>query len=345
MTTANDAAGATFEHTLAHGGRVMVLLASAELRIRGGATGQVIVRTADGKPFPGRLVLDPTDGGLTIREKKEGFGLAFGLGRTVQLDIQIPAEAPLELNTASGWVETEGLHGEQRFKTASADLRLRAAAGALDLTVVSGDVTVDLDGTATLAVRSVSGDVSVRDGRIDKLRVGTTSGDIRIDSELTSGADHSIETLSGDVELVGDGGIRVDARTVSGDLRSDLPHRTEGRMGSRAMIVGDGSTHVAFRSVSGDLRIRDRSGAGASAGRPAAPTMPTMPTPPTPPTPPRAPSLPPAPGRSSGPDGAIEPSPADDERMTILRALERGELDVATAMARLAELDDEAPHD
>jgi hypothetical protein len=108
------------------------------------------------------------------------------------------------------------------------------------------------------------------------------------------------------------------------------------------MIVGDGSTHVAFRSVSGDLRIRDRSGAGASAGHPH---MPTMPTPPTPPTPPRAPSLPPAPGRSSGPDEAIEPSPADDERMTILRALERGELDVATAMARLAELDDEAPHD
>jgi len=348
MTTANDAAGATYEHTLGRGGRVTILLASAELRIRGGGSDQVIVRTPDGKPFPGRLVLDPTDSGLTIREKKEGFGLVFGLGRTVQLDIQIPAETALELNTASGWVETDGLHGEQRFKTASADVRLRAAGGAIDLAVVSGDVTIDLEATATLAVRSVSGDVSVRDGRIDKLRVGTTSGDIRIDSELSSGADHSIETLSGDVELVGDGGIRVDARTVSGDLRSDLPHRTEGRMGSRAMIVGDGSTHVAFRSVSGDLRIRDRSSSGAtraSASRPAASGAPAMPTAPSPPAPPRAPSLPPAPGRSSGPDDRVESSPADVERMTILRALERGELDVATAMARLAELDDEAPND
>ena len=337
MTTANDA-GATFEHALGPGGRVTILLASAELRIRGGASDQVIVRTPDGKPFPARLVLDPTDGGLTIREKKESFGLVFGLGRTVQLDIQLPAEAALELNTASGWVETDGLRGEQRYKTASGDVHLRAAAGAIDLAAVSGEATVDLDGAATLAVRSVSGDVEVRGSRIEKLRVATTSGDIRIDSELSNRADHSIETLSGDVELLTDGGIRVDAKTVSGDLRTDLPHRTEGRMGSRALIVGDGSTRLAFRSVSGDLRIRARSGA-------ASPTKPAMPRPPSPPAPPRAPSLPPAPGRSPEPTATAESSPADDERMAILRALEGGELDVATAMERLAALDEEAADD
>jgi hypothetical protein len=341
MTTTNDA-GTTFEQAIGPGGRVTILLASDELRIRGGGDDRVIVRTPDGKPFPDRLVLEPTDGGLTIREKKEGFGLTFGLGRrTIQLDIQMPAEAALELNTASGWVETDGLRGEQRFKTASGDVRLRAAAGAIDIATVSGEATIDLDGAATLAARSVSGDVAVRGGRLDALRVATTSGDIRIDSELSSGADHSIETLSGDVELVVDGGVRVDARTVSGDLSTDLPHRTEGRMGRRTLIVGDGATRLAFRSVSGDLRIRERSGSAAAAsGRPVMPGMPQMPSHPAPP---RAPSLPPAPGRS--PDAAPRidpPSPADDERMLILRALERGELDVAAAMARLAELDEDA---
>lgn len=348
MTTANDA-GAMFEHALGRSGRVTILLASAELRIRGGADDRVIVRTPDGKPFPDRLVLEPGDGGLTIREKKEAFGLTFGLGRrTIQLDIQLPAEAAFELNTASGWVETDGLRGEQRYKTASGDVHLRVAAGAIDLAAVSGEATIDLDGAATLVIRSVSGDVAVRGGRVDALRMATTSGDIRIDSELSNRADHSIETLSGDVELVVDGGIRVDARTVSGDLRSDLPHRTEGRMGSRALIVGDGSARLAFRSVSGDLRIRERSGAGAartSGGGPSAPTRLKMPRPPTPPAPPRAPSLPPAPGRSPEPTATTEASPADDERMTILRALERGELDVAAAMTRLAELDEEMPHD
>jgi hypothetical protein len=310
MTTARDA-GAAFEHAIGRRGRLTIRLASAELRLRAGDDDRVIIRTSDGNAFPDRLVIEPVEGGLTIREK-DVFGLTFGIGRrTVQLDIQVPAEAELGIDTASGWIETDGLRGEQRFKTTSGEVRLRRASGAIELGVVSGDATIDLDGAASLTVRSVSGDLEVRGGRIDTLRLATTSGDIRVDSELSSGADHSIETLSGDVEVLADGGVRVDARTVSGDLSSDLPHRTEGRMGRRALIVGDGATRLSFRSVSGDLRIHDRSGA--------------MPTPPT--------------GHPSAAPMPAPPAPADDERMTILRALERGEIDVAAAMARLAELD------
>jgi hypothetical protein len=350
MTSAKDT-GATFEHVIGGRGRLTIRLASAELRLRGGIDDRVIVRTPDGRGFPDHLVIEPIDGGLAIREK-EIFGLTFRLGRqTVRLDIQLPAEAELELNTASGWVETEGLRGVQRLKTASGDVRLGGAAGTIELAAVSGEATIDLAGPTSLALRSVSGNIDVRGGRIDALRVATTSGDIRIDSELSDGPDHSVETLSGDVELLVDGGIRVDARTVSGDLTSDRPHRTEGRMGSRALIVGDAATRLSFRSVSGDLRIRDRSGASSTRSSNRRPTAPAMPAMPTPPAPPRTPSLPPAPGRSAEPTLAPEStpsdepsSPADQERMTILRALERGELDVAAALARLAELDEEAPN-
>jgi hypothetical protein len=334
MTATNDTRAA-FEHPIGSRGRLTIRLASAELRLRAGGDDRVIVRTPDGRAFPDRLIIEPVDGGLTIRDK-EAFGLGFALGRrTVQLDIQVPADAEIGIDSASGWVETDGVRGAQRIGTVSGEVRLRRASGAIELTAVSGDATVDLDGAATLTVRSVSGDLEVRGGRIDALRLATTSGDIRIDSELATGADHSIESLSGDVELVTPGGIRVEARTVSGDLTTDRPHRTEGRMGRRTLIVGDGAIRLAFRSVSGDLRIHDR-----PAGRP---TMPTAPIPPTEPTPPRAPTLPPAPGRSpvaTQASHATEPA-VDDERMTILRSLERGEIDVAAAMARLAELDEE----
>jgi hypothetical protein len=315
MATTNDTAPA-FEHAIGPGGRLTIRFASAELRLRAGDDDRVIVRTPDGKALPDRVVIEPVDGGLTIREK-EVFGLTFGRDRrTVQLDIQLPAAAALEIGTASGWVETDGLAREQRIKTASGEVRLRHASGVIELAAVSGDATIDLDGAAALSVRSVSGDLEVRGGRIDTLRLATTSGDVRIDSELSVGADHSIETLSGDVELVARGGIRVDAQTVSGDVSSDLPHRTEGRMGRRALIVGDGAIRLGFRSVSGDLRIRDRSGIDSSRSsddRPSAPAMPAS---------------------------TAAPAPADDERMAVLRALERGDLDVAAAMARLAELDE-----
>lgn len=348
MTATNHTAA--FEHAIGPRGRLTIRLASAELRLRAGDDDRVIVRTADGKAFPDRLVIEPVDGGLSIQEK-DAFGLSFGIGRrTVELDVQLPAAAELGIDIASGRIETDGLRGEQRLKTASGDVRLQRASGTIELAAVSGDMTIDLDGATNLTVRSVSGDLAVRGGRIDTLRLATTSGDIRVDSELSTGADHSIDTLSGDVELVADGGVRVDARTISGDLATDLPHRSEGRMGRRALIVGDGATRLAFRSVSGDLRILDRSTTGRSTpSMPEMPAMPAKPIPPVPPTPPRAPSLPPAPGRSVDPiaeaSAPAEPAgstPADDERMTILRALERGELDVAAAMARLAELDDDA---
>jgi len=255
----------------------------------------------------------------------------------------------IAIDTASGSVEATGLRGEQRYRTASGDLHLVDVAGRIDLNAVSGDAKLELAGAADLGIRTVSGDVSVSGGSLDGARVSTTSGDVRLDSPLTGRTGNTIETLSGDVSVRANDGIRVEARTVSGDLSSDLPHRTEGRMGRRTLIVGDGSIDLSFRSVSGDLRILG-DGEPTRSGRPARPAMPARPAgPPLPPPPP----LPPLPGAFAGeptashvdppaddPVASVEATtPADDERLEILRALEAGDLDVAAAMDRLAELD------
>jgi hypothetical protein len=193
---------------------------------------------------------------------------------------------------------------------------------------------IALAGAADLAIRSVSGDVSVSGGEITALRIGTTSGDIRLDSPIRARTGNQIDTLSGDVSLVADTGMRIEARTVSGDLASDLPHRSEGRMGRRTLVVGDGSVEVAFRSVSGDLQVHDarrRTTAPAAAPQP--------PAPPPPPAAPPAPASPQAPSVDDAAESAATQVVPDDERLEVLRALEAGELDVATAMDRLAALD------
>jgi hypothetical protein len=314
MTTTNDTFAA-LEHSIGETGRLTIKLAAADIRVTGGDGDRVIVRTADGAPLPGWIAFDLARDSVTIRGK-ETFGLTFALGsRTVSLDVQVPAGAEVTIETASGDVGTEWLRGAQRLKTVTGDIRVGHASGPVQVVAVSGDAAIELDRPTTVDARSVSGDVRVRGARVEALRLGTTSGDIRIDSDLATGSEHTIETLSGDVDLVADGGLRIDARTVSGDLMSDLPHRTEGSMGRRALIIGDGATRIAFRSVSGDLRIRSRSTA-VEWDEPSSPPRPT------------------APAADMQPD-----QERDEERMTILRALERGELDVGTATDRLAELD------
>jgi hypothetical protein len=355
MTT-KDSGPVVIDHVIGDRGRVVVHLASAELRLAATAGDRVVVRTPTGKSLPDRVFVETTDDGVTIREK-DSHGLTFGRGRgVVQLEIELPPMAEIALNLVSGWLDAFGLTGEQHYRVTSSEIRLRECAGLIELNTVSGDAVIELTGATDLAIKSVSGDVVVRGGRLDALRIGTTSGDVRVDSPLVGSGENKIETLSGDVQIVAGAGMRVEARTLSGDLSTDLPHRSEGRMGRRTLIVGDGATELGFRSVSGDLRILD------GAHRPAAPVGPVPPIPPIAPIPP----IPPFGVDFSFPDldlpdldidgltdadareiaaatAATTDAPAPDateaERMTILRALESGELDVATAMDRLAAID------
>jgi hypothetical protein len=323
MTTSVDDATLLLDHPVGRPGRVAIRLASAELRLVADATDRVTVRIPGGRTLPDRVILETTDGGVTIREE-ERPGLTLGVARgTVRIEVGLPAEADVAVDTANGWIDGVGLRGPQRYRTASGDIRLREAGGRVDVNAVSGDVTLELAAATDLGIRTVSGDMSVVGGSLGALRLNTTSGDVRLESPLTSRTGNSIETLSGGVSLLATAGLRVDARTISGDLSSDVPHRTEGRMGRRALIVGDGAIELAFRSVSGDLHIH---GAESQPPRSTAPAV--------------APAA----------DGTDLAQPADNRaggetdpaRMTILRALEAGDIDVATALERLAALDEAA---
>ena len=333
--TSVDTQTPTIDHQIGRRGNVAVKLASAELRLIGVEGDRVVVRTPNGRGLPGQVTLETTEAGLTIRER-EIFGLTLAFGpKTVQLEIDLPIEADVSVETASGSVEAEGLRGPQRYKTVSGDTTLHAAAGRIELGSVSGDAVIELAAAAELAVKSVSGDVAVTGGSLTSLRVGTTSGDVRIDSPITGRRGNAIDTLSGDVSLVADGGLRIEARTVSGDLTSDLPHKSEGRMGRRTLVVGDGSIELSFRSVSGDLQVHEPRGRNGGVG--SAPPPPVAPQPPIAPTAPIPPGAAPSVGTASG-----SPSSADfvePDRMAILKAIEAGEIDVATAMDRLAALD------
>jgi hypothetical protein len=136
--------------------------------------------------------------------------------------------------------------------------------------------------------------------------------------------------------------VRIQARTISGDLRSDLPHTADGMMGRRSLTVGDGAVELSFRSVSGDLRVVDPATARDRTDRkPVPPTPPRLPVAPAMPRTPAMPQLPTAPSMAATNDAASnDASTNDDRRLEILRALERGEIDIASAGDQLASLDE-----
>ncbi len=348
--TRETATNPIVEHRIGPTGRLSVKVADWDLELVAGPDDAVQIHDAGGADLPADLVVEDGTDSLTIRQPSRLPGAGFVVGERPEarrLRIDVPPHATVIVHTASGDVAASGLRGEQHLRTASGDLHLVAAGGDVTTETVSGDVAIEVDGSIGLAVKTVSGDVSVEGGRVERVRLTTTSGDIRLTSELGPGP-HAIATVSGDAILLSNGGLRITAVTVAGDLSSDLPHASTGGPGRRSLVVGDGAAELQFRSVSGDLRVV---GPGSAEGRLSAPVAPA------PPLPPAAPQLSAIAGATAAMSSALaaataaisgagddsdDSDEADDvgaTRLEILRALEIGVIDVAEAEEQLAKLD------
>jgi hypothetical protein len=340
MTTSDTTNETAIAHTIGAAGSLAVRVASWDVRLVGVAGDEVRVRNADGGPLP-HIEVERGPDSLRIAQPsllgRLGIGIVVGADpRDVRLVIEVPSGASVDVQSASGDLDATGLRNSQHYRTASGEVDVRETAGELVTETVSGDVTVAVEGSIRLTLRSVSGDVSVEGGTVERVGLTTTSGDLRVASQLGPGP-HTIQTLSGDARIMAGGGVRVTAQTISGDIGTDLPHTSQGRPGRRSVVIGDGSIDVHFKSVSGDLRVVGDAAAATTfaAGTPQPPELPEPPEAPVPPEPPEPP-LPDA----QGPGATRAGDDSEATRLAILQALERGEIDIAEATDRLARLDE-----
>lgn len=317
----------TIEHDIGIDGVLEIRLGDSDVRLRGIEGTTVRVSGDPGDDLEGILALDRSAGSLSIRPDRHGTsGEAWHAGRTPDLAIDAPRGATLVVDSSSGDITAESFTGEQRYRSASGDIRLRGVTGRLTVEAVSGDVDATITGDAVISARTVSGDLALRAATIATLRATTTSGDVRLAGRLDGPGPFAIESVSGDALLALAGDVRVDLQTVAGDLRSEIPGRSESRPGKRSMTIGSGGSTLSVRTMSGDVRIvraspvtRDERAAALAHAAP--PTI------------------------VVAHDSAVESGVLDltdaasDARLAILRALERGEIDVAAATRRLEALE------
>ena len=325
------ASAATLAHAIGLRGRFTLRVPSGDILIRA-VDGEVArVRDREGHSLAERFRIEAGDGSLSLRVPDGGLNFLLDLGflrrgHHASLEVELPRLATVQLETASADVRADGLQGTSQFRTASGELMLTAAGGSIDIEAVSGDVHVRADAEVSVGCRTVSGEVSVEAATIKRFQVTTTSGDVRATGTLAGDGPFSIDTVSGDAEIATSSGLHVEAKTVAGDIRSPEGWKADRSLGRRTLVVGGGEVSLAFRSISGNLRISDPKGRPGVRNRPGAPEPPLSPAPPAAPMP------------THGPDADVEDSLAD-QRLEILRALERGELSVDDATARLTELD------
>jgi Toastrack DUF4097 len=260
---------------------------------------------------------EPRDGAGGLGSLKRLFG---GSGRVVDMHVQVeaPREVDLRYEGVSADVTSTGFRGAQRYRTVSGDLVLDDVGGNIRLKGVSGDVSIRADAPLpTLEIDTVSGDSSVIAPHVGTARIVTVSGDVELEASLGAGPPHRVETVSGDLSLGIVGDLTLEVRGLSTDVEIRLPHRAEGARERRRYVIGEGGPSFLFSSMSGDIEIHST--------RRGIPAPPAAPSPPEPPAPPQAPPAPPRMVVIS-----------DDEQLEVLRAVERGEIDVDEATRRLA---------
>jgi hypothetical protein len=311
------------DHAIGETGSASLSVRSADVRVRGITGGEAHVRAtfeieaasdADADRIfqevqmrvvkgSGDLIVDETDNPDPVGKLFTRIFRGHG-DYELNLEAELPVQTRLRLSGVSSDVTVTDLHGEQRYNTVSGDLSVVNAGGSVRLETVSGDASVRADEPLELHAQTVSGDLNILTPTLRSLRANTVSGDVQLEAELDPTGDFRVETVSGDMSVGLVGSATFEIHGLSTDVSSDLDHRLEGQIDRRRLVIGNGVPRLAFNSMSGDVHIRHP--------RRISPRV--------------APAQP-----------ATELSPADREaQLDVLRALERGEIDVDEATRRLA---------
>jgi DUF4097 and DUF4098 domain-containing protein YvlB len=202
-------------------------------------------------------------------------------GDDTDLIVKMPVGNGVSVNTVSADVSINGVRGAQRLQAVSGDVRTEGAGEDVECRTVSGDVLVNGSGkkgvitittvsgdavvervAGELNANTVSGNVTLGAGETSRSRLRSTSGDLHMSGQLLPDARIDAETISGDVrlDLAGTVNGEFDVSTFNGEIRNCFgpkPTRTsEYAPGSELRFRdGNGSSRVRIKTLNGDINV------------------------------------------------------------------------------------------
>jgi hypothetical protein len=255
--------------------------------------GSVRISTSDTKQV--EFIVDyegyTLDKNLHIESRQEGdhlrliarvsshWGFSFGNShRNVRVEVRMPKDADLVVDTGDGSVETQPINGTVKIHTGDGSVRAQAVSG--DANIDTGDGSITLEGAkGDVRLRTGDGHIDARnidgkldatsgdghikiDGRFDALNIKTGDGsiDARVlpGSKLVSG--WSIHTGDGSVDLVLPNELQadIDASTNDGRISLGFPVTVEGTFSNSKLHgkLNGGGQPLTIHTGDGSIRLR-----------------------------------------------------------------------------------------
>jgi DUF4097 and DUF4098 domain-containing protein YvlB len=185
----------------------------------------------------------------------------------VAYEVLVPADANVRLNSTSGPMHTENLHGDVVIEgnTANVDVR-ESTDGHVNVRTLNGPVTLTDIRNGHVEITSLSGDVVLTSVSGPFVNVNSSSGRIHYDGDFGDSGEYFLTSHTGDIEAMAPAyaSIDVTARSVQGQVDNDFPLQPEHtsfpvRAGSAfAGTINKAASSVKLFSFSGKIHLKKK---------------------------------------------------------------------------------------
>jgi len=254
-----------FRFTVGPNANVSVDTQFGAISVKPGSANQVVV-TATLKSD--KVEVDKLQNGNRVQIASHLLQGADQQNGQVDYEVQIPADATLNLRSSTGPLSAERLQGDLTLEGTDAVVNVRSVNnGHVHVRTMRGPITLTDVRNGHVEIASISGDVHLKSVTGPLVQANSGSGKIFYDGDFGSGGDYKFTTHTGDIEALAPADVSADfsAHSVLGRVQNDFPlqpkeHSRFSFEAGRSFFgtVGKAASEVVLRSFSGKIRLKQR---------------------------------------------------------------------------------------
>jgi len=230
------------------------------------STGNYVVVNAT--TYSDRVEVDQSQSGNRVDVQSHLLPGATADNARVDYEVLVPADASVTLESTTGPLHAEKLHGDVEVEGAGATVDVREISDShVHVKTMNGPVTLTNIRDGHVEIDSVSGDVTLNSVTGPLVRVSSTSGKIRYDGDFGYAGEYRFNSHSGDIDatIPEDASVDVKAQSVHGKVQDDVPLQPKAHTSflvkegsSFAGTINKAASSVWLRTFSGKIHLKKR---------------------------------------------------------------------------------------
>ena len=252
-----------FKYVLGQNGNISINNEYGPIFVKPSGTNQVLVTATLQSD---KVEVDEARTGDRVQLKTHLLPGATAGNRSVDYQVQVPANASVTIHSNDGPLHAEQLQGDVTVEGDSAPVEVREISNAhVHVNTLNGPITLTNIHLGHVEVNSIGGDITMVSVTGPLVAVTSTTGKISYNGDFGVGGDYKMSTHSGNIEAVvpEDASLDVTARSVRGAVENDFPLRPKSHTSflpqkGRSFVgtAGQAASSVLLRTFSGKIRLK-----------------------------------------------------------------------------------------